>query len=107
MIGRSFGWAVRTSIIHPPSGFCPGIYCQFNGQGKQRRHVRDGDPPREFSDAFFQCAAYRITGIAACCARAVSGHAAAPPSSVMNSRRFTAEDRRIKMVTKLVTNSSA
>src|SRR5262245_45483394 len=24
-----------------------------------------------------------------CCARAVSGHAAAPPSSVMNSRRFT------------------
>ena len=31
-----------------------------------------------------------ITGIAACCARALSGHAAAPPpSSVMNSRRFT------------------
>ena len=30
-----------------------------------------------------------ITGIAACCARAASGHAtAAPPSSVMNSRRF-------------------
>jgi hypothetical protein len=24
----------------------------------------------------------------ACCARAASGHAAAPPSSVMNSRRF-------------------
>jgi len=32
-----------------------------------------------------------ITGIADCCARAVSGHAtAAPPSSVMNSRLFTA-----------------
>ena len=29
-----------------------------------------------------------ITGIADCCARAASGHAAAPPSSVMNSRRF-------------------
>jgi hypothetical protein len=30
-----------------------------------------------------------ITGIAGCCARAASGHAAAaPPSSVMNSRRF-------------------
>jgi hypothetical protein len=29
------------------------------------------------------------TGIAGCCARAASGHAAAaPPSSVMNSRRF-------------------
>ena len=29
-----------------------------------------------------------ITGIAGCCARAASGHAAAaPPSSVMNSRR--------------------
>src|SRR5262249_32784107 len=32
-----------------------------------------------------------ITGIAGCCARAASGHAAAaPPSSVMNVRRFTA-----------------
>ena len=30
-----------------------------------------------------------ITGIARCCARAAIGHtAAAPPSSVMNSRRF-------------------
>jgi hypothetical protein len=30
-------------------------------------------------------------GIAGCCARAASGHAAAtPPTSVMNSRRFTA-----------------
>ena len=30
-----------------------------------------------------------ITGIAGCCARAASGHAAAaPPSSVMNSRRL-------------------
>jgi hypothetical protein len=29
------------------------------------------------------------TGIAGCCARAASGHvAAAPPMSVMNSRRF-------------------
>src|SRR5215471_218995 len=31
----------------------------------------------------------RPTGIVACCARAASGHAAAPPRSVMNSRRFT------------------
>ena len=29
-----------------------------------------------------------ITGIAVCCARAASGHAAAPPSSVMKLRRF-------------------
>jgi hypothetical protein len=30
-----------------------------------------------------------ITGIAACCARAANGHAAAaPPRTVMNSRRF-------------------
>jgi hypothetical protein len=28
------------------------------------------------------------TGIAGCCPRAVSGHAAAPPRSVMNSRRL-------------------
>jgi hypothetical protein len=29
-----------------------------------------------------------ITGIAGCCACAVIGHAAAPPSSLMNSRRL-------------------
>jgi hypothetical protein len=34
------------------------------------------------------------TGIAGCCARAASGHAAAPPSSVMKSRRFTAQYSR-------------
>jgi hypothetical protein len=28
-----------------------------------------------------------ITGIAGCCARAASGHAAAPPTRVMNARR--------------------
>jgi hypothetical protein len=31
-----------------------------------------------------------IIGTVACCARAGSGHVAAPPSSVMNSRRFAA-----------------
>jgi hypothetical protein len=31
-----------------------------------------------------------MTGIAGCCARAASGHAAAPPSSVTNTRRFIA-----------------
>ncbi len=36
-----------------------------------------------------------ITGIAGCCARAASGHAtAAPPRSVMNSRRFIRSPRR-------------
>jgi len=29
-----------------------------------------------------------ITGMVACCARATSGHAAAPPTSEMNSRRL-------------------
>jgi DNA replication protein DnaC len=29
-----------------------------------------------------------ITGIPGCCARAATGHAAAPPSNVMNSRRL-------------------
>jgi hypothetical protein len=32
---------------------------------------------------------YPITGIVGRCPRAVRGHAAALPSSVMNSRRFT------------------
>src|SRR6516225_2390332 len=35
----------------------------------------------------------RCIGLA-CCARAASGHAAAPPSSLMKSRRFTASDSR-------------
>src|SRR5262245_12911373 len=36
-----------------------------------------------------------ITGIAGCCARAASGHAAAvPPSSVMNVRRLIRSPRR-------------
>jgi hypothetical protein len=30
-----------------------------------------------------------ITGMTGCCARAANGHAAAPPSSVMNERRFS------------------
>ena len=34
-----------------------------------------------------------------CCVRAASGHAAAPPSSVMNSRRFTRSPRRRGRVT--------
>src|SRR5215472_13741703 len=39
--------------------------------------------------------AFTITGIADCCAPATSGHtAAAPPSSVMNLRRFTRLPRR-------------
>ena len=46
--------------------------------------VRSGDAPLRNP----------ITGIAGCCARAASGHAAAPPSSVMNSRRFIRSPRR-------------
>src|SRR5262249_58695993 len=39
--------------------------------------------------ALFEALAECETGIAGCCARAASGHpAAAPPSSVMNWRRF-------------------
>src|SRR5262249_12209330 len=35
-----------------------------------------------------------IIGFAACCARAASGHAAAPPRSVMNARLLTRSPRR-------------
>jgi hypothetical protein len=38
---------------------------------------------------------YPITGTAGCCARAASGHAAAaPPSSIVNARRFNASASR-------------
>jgi hypothetical protein len=37
---------------------------------------------------------YPTTGVAGCCARTARGHAAAaPPRSVMNSRRFTFASR--------------
>jgi hypothetical protein len=35
-----------------------------------------------------QYAAWRENGCLTSCARATNGHAAAPPSKVMNSRRF-------------------
>jgi hypothetical protein len=43
---------------------------------------------RDFEPALCQ-QSNPITGIAGCCARAASGQAAAPPSSVMNSRLHT------------------
>jgi hypothetical protein len=39
-----------------------------------------------------------ITGIAGCCAHAVSGQAAAPPASAMNSRRLKRNFARFGMV---------
>ena len=37
---------------------------------------------------------YPITGTAACCARAASGHTTAPPRSAMSLRLFTRSPRR-------------
>src|SRR5262245_15255736 len=37
------------------------------------------------------------TGSTDCCARAASGHAAAPPSSVMNSRHLVGEDVKARV----------
>ena len=46
----------------------------------------------EASDSSYALLRYPITGIAGCCACAASGHdAAAPPSSVMNSRRLVSD----------------
>jgi hypothetical protein len=57
----------------------------FRPRRKARRRLanRSGvSPPRN-----------PITGIASCCARAASGHAAALPSMAMNSRRFSRWNR--------------
>ena len=74
---------------------------------RQRRHHDGGQcraqlpfPLTEFSVLRFVRSSQKFvhvrrnTGITGCCARAASGHAAAPPSSVMNSRRLTRSPRR-------------
>ena len=59
------------------------------------RQLHDADT---LCDAMQTCAAlsaFAWTGIADCCARAATGHAtAAPPSSVMNSRRLMRTPRQ-------------
>src|SRR5262249_26633093 len=46
-----------------------------------------------------------ITGIAGCCARAASGHEAAPPMSVMNARRFIIRSPRYDTLRELKLSS--
>jgi hypothetical protein len=53
------------------------------GTVPKSRHVRPSSARSR--DALLRNA---TTGIGTCCARAAMGHAAAPPSSVMNSRRL-------------------
>ena len=67
---------------------CPGAacYCAAGFQSSQRRTIR------LLVTGADRLLRNPITGIPGCCARAASGHAtAAPPSSAMNSRRFTAQ----------------
>jgi hypothetical protein len=63
------------------AGKCDGVFA-FLGQGFIGC---DDEPSIASGDAGWT---NPISGIAGCCARAASGHAAAPPSSVMISRRF-------------------
>src|SRR6516162_3508940 len=63
--------------------FCPST---FPVSARPRRNASKRCPPDPSSRGLRN----PITGIVGCCARATTGHAAAaPPSSVMNSRRFT------------------
>jgi hypothetical protein len=48
-----------------------------------------------------------IIGIAVCCARAASGHDAAPPSSVMNSRRARSFEHLVSDGEQVLWNSEA
>ena len=56
--------------------------------------TRDGSNRRSHSLTRGSRLTKPITGMAACCARAATGHAAAPPSRVMNLRRFIRSPRR-------------
>jgi hypothetical protein len=42
-----------------------------------------------------------MTGIAVCCARTTSGHATAPPMSVINSRRLMGLTLRLRITKQL------
>ena len=64
----------------PPRWVSTATACQERGWSKQRllHELRNGLPNRTVPEGH--------TGLEACCARAASGHAAAPARSVMNSR---------------------
>jgi hypothetical protein len=65
------------------------LFFVVSGEGEYRFCPRRRPVSREASDSGDPRFKYPITGIAGCCARATSGHAAiAPPSSKMNSRRL-------------------
>jgi len=64
----------------PGRGNAPGQIQKLSSVGKF--HV---EPP---FTSFDDLVGDPITGSAGCCALAPSGHAAVPPSSVMNSRHF-------------------
>src|SRR5262245_33373756 len=57
---------------------------------RRRASIRCVRPParRREEQSFIVCAATRSPAFVGCCARAASGHAAAPPSNVMISRRL-------------------
>ena len=79
-------------LVSRPSG----IRSPRSGLRHSRLHSSPGGTHRKVgADRPAQAGRNPITGIAGCCARAASGHAAAaPPSSVMNSRRFIRSPRR-------------
>ena len=83
--GRIFGWGARClDKIMKVKGVMAHPMCRGRGFGRLRRNVSRCN--HEATDAGMR---NPITGIAGCCARAESGHAAAaPPSSDMNSRRL-------------------
>src|SRR5262245_12786071 len=92
---------IRTSTV-ASSGSCDIASVQRNSITMffPSTYPRSRSPPRRASTRFDQVEAapkpknpIRKT-LAGCCACAASGHAAAPPSSNMNSRRFTASDSR-------------
>jgi len=79
--------------VYPGRSACLSLHVRLPALSQSRLPRRTLQRPKKEGEAPLR---NPITGIAGCCARAASGHAAAaPPSSVMNSRRLVCRERSI------------
>ena len=79
---------MRPASIHTGAWRYPGAWPDANFNFAHLKDLIRRLEAAKF-DAFFMADHMAVLNMPLCCPRAGSGHAAAPPSNVMNFRRFT------------------